>query len=136
MSGANKNVKLSPRLRRKIKIRKRIFGTDERPRLCVFRSEKHIYAQIISDVTGKVLAAASTKDKDVLGEISKVDAEGIHSKSKSTKSITAAKAVGLVVGKKLQAGSITKVVFDRNGFLYHGRIKAVADGARASGLHF
>jgi large subunit ribosomal protein L18 len=112
------------RQRRKVTIRKRLSGTAERPRLSVFRSAKHIYAQAIDDLTNTVLAAASDLETGIKGEIS--------GKKKAEK----AKAVGQAVAKKLIAKNIKSVVFDRNGFIYHGRVSAVADGAREGGLEF
>ena len=118
--------KLRKRLKRKASIRLRITGTPERPRLSVFRSSKHIYAQAIDDTTGKVLATASDADKAV-----KPETEGKQKKGK-------ARLVGQAIGKKLLAlqPPVDKVVFDRNGFIYHGRVKEVADGAREAGLQF
>lgn len=112
------------RLRRKVTIRKRVHGTAERPRLTVFRSSKHIYAQAIDDVTGQVLAAASDLEAALKPEL-----EGKNKKDK-------AKVVGKALGAKLLAKQVTSVVFDRNGFLYHGRVAHVADGAREAGLAF
>ncbi len=112
------------RAKRQIRVRRKVVGTPERPRLNVFRSAKHIYAQIIEDSTGKTLVAASTVSKDV--------AEG----QKYTGNVEAAKAVGAAIAKKALEQNIKQVVFDRNGFLYHGRIKALADAAREAGLSF
>ncbi len=112
------------RLRRKLRVRRKVVGTDERPRLCVFRSNKHIYVQVISDAQGKTLAAVST----LTGDLAKAN--------ESSKGVEAAKQVGLVLAKVCKEKNISKVVFDRNGFLYHGRVKAVADGAREGGLEF
>jgi large subunit ribosomal protein L18 len=112
------------RLARKVTIRKRVSGTAERPRLTVFRSSKHIYAQAIDDVTGKVLAAASDLEAALAAEL-----EGKNKKDK-------AKVVGKALGAKLVALQVSAVVFDRNGFLYHGRVAHVADGAREAGLSF
>jgi large subunit ribosomal protein L18 len=112
------------RERRKLRIRRKISGTQERPRLTVFRSAKHIYAQVIDDVAGNTLAHVSTLSKDVrggIGEANKTDA---------------AKQVGAALAKALLAKGIDKVVFDRNGYLYHGRIQALADAAREAGLKF
>jgi large subunit ribosomal protein L18 len=111
----------SARLRRQARVRKRIKGSDGRPRICVFRSNKHIYAQVISDDQGKTLVAASTLASE---------------DSKKNKGVEAAKVVGLTLAKLCKEKNITEVVFDRNGFLYHGRVKAVADGAREGGLKF
>ena len=113
----------SARLRRKVRVRKKVIGTDSRPRICVFRSNKHIYAQVISDQQGKTLAAVSTL-------------AGPVADSKTAKGIEAAKLVGLALARMCKEKNITEVVFDRNGFLYHGRVKAVADGAREGGLKF
>lgn len=112
------------RLKRKVRVRRNVVGTPERPRLTVFRSAKHIYAQIIEDVNGRTLVSASTVIKDV--------AAGCD----YTGNIDAAKAVGAAIAKKALENNITQVVFDRNGFLYHGRVKALADAAREAGLSF
>ena len=112
------------RRRRQERVRKKVLGTDARPRVCVFRSNKHIYAQVISDNQGKTLASVST--------LSEVLAEA----AKQTKGVETAKQVGLALAKVCKEKNITKVVFDRNGFLFHGRVKAVADGAREGGLDF
>lgn len=112
------------RLKRKKRIRKKITGTDLKPRLSVFRSARHIYAQVIDDTCGKTLAAASSLDKAVQ--------EGGPFESKVAKATFVGK---LLAERALQNGHKT-VVFDRNGFLYHGRIKAVSDGAREGGLEF
>jgi large subunit ribosomal protein L18 len=124
MSGYVKvrNPKVRKRLGRKRAIRKRISGTAARPRLSVFRSSKHIYVQAIDDDTGRTLAAASSLDKEL----------DLTDKKKAEK----AKAVGEAVGKKLIAQNVESVVFDRNGFIYHGRVKEVAEGAREAGLKF
>lgn len=107
------------RLTKKIRIRKTVKGTDERPRLCVFRSGKHMYAQVINDVTGNTLVTSSSL-------VLKTD--------KSGKEL--AKAVGQEVAKLATAKNIKNVVFDRNGFIYHGRVQALAEGAREGGLNF
>lgn len=116
--------KMTPRLRRQARVRKKIKGTSERPRLNVFKSARHIHAQIIDDTTGTTLVAASS----VVAEI--------KSSLKSTGNIEAAKAVGAAIAKLALEKDIKAVVFDRNGFLYHGRIKALADSAREQGLAF
>ncbi|OEU76925.1 MAG: 50S ribosomal protein L18 [Desulfuromonadales bacterium C00003093] len=108
------------RLKRQARVRKKVRGTTECPRLSVFRSAKHIYAQIIEDTSGKVLAAASTLSKDVEAE--------------SYGNVEAAKAVGTAIAKKALDRNITNVVFDRNGFLYQGRVQSLADAAREAGL--
>jgi large subunit ribosomal protein L18 len=110
------------RLKRQTRVRKKITGSPERPRLNVFRSARHIYAQLIDDTTGATLAAASTLTDGV--------AEGY------TGNIDAAAKVGAAIAKKALEKEITQVVFDRNGFLYHGRIKALAEAARENGLSF
>jgi len=117
-------MRIVGRERRKLRIRKKISGTPSRPRLTVFRSAKHIYAQVIDDTTGRTLAHASTLSKDLEGTL-----EGI------TKT-EAAKRVGQLIAKVCLAKNIDKVVFDRNGYLYHGRVSALADAAREAGLKF
>ncbi len=107
--------------RRKVRVRKKVAGTSERPRLNVFRSNKHIYAQVIDDISGVTIAAASTNSK------------GFDEKLKKSE---AAKKVGEMVGKLAMEKGVSKVVFDRSGYIYHGRIKALADGAREAGLKF
>jgi large subunit ribosomal protein L18 len=111
---------MTPREKRHRRVRARAIGTAERPRLNVFRSLNHIYAQVIDDAKGHTLAAASTLDKDVSGG-SKLDE---------------AKAVGKLVAERAKAAGVSKVVFDRGGYLYHGRVKALADSAREGGLDF
>ncbi|ACM23185.1 MULTISPECIES: 50S ribosomal protein L18 [Thermotoga] len=112
------------RIRRHRRVRKKVFGTPERPRLCVFRSNKHIYAQIIDDTIGHTLVSASTLDPE------------LREKLQKTWNIEAAKEVGLLIGKRAIEKGIKKVVFDRGGYKYHGRVKALADGAREAGLEF
>ncbi len=112
------------RVKKHNRMRNKIQGTTERPRLAVFRSEKHIYAQIIDDMTGTTLAAASTVEKEIASAI------------KVTSNTDAAAAVGTAIAKKAAAKGIENVVFDRGGFLYHGRVKALADAAREAGLQF
>lgn len=116
--------RLKGRIRRKLRIRRKISGTPERPRLCVYRSLKHMYAQIIDDTQGHTLVSASTLDKELRGKL------------KSTGNVEAAREVGRLIAKRALEKGIKKVVFDRNGFLYHGRVKAVAEGAREMGLEF
>ncbi len=112
------------RERRKQSIRKKVAGTTERPRLSVFRSAKHIYAQVVDDVSGKVLATASTLDETIKGEAA------------GQKKTERAKKVGAAIAFRLKARGIEKVVFDRNGYIYHGRVQALADAAREAGLKF
>lgn len=114
-------IKLSRRERIKKGIRKRVLGTSERPRLSVFRSNKGIYAQIINDESGVTLCAASTLKNTVDSKLNKIDQS---------------KEIGIMIAKKAIEGGISKVVFDRNGYLYHGRIKSLAEGAREGGLEF
>ena len=111
------------RLRIHERIRKRLSGTEARPRLCVFRSNKHIYAQIVDDSKGQTLVAASSRDADAKG-------------GKSGGNIAAAKAVGKIVAKRAQDKGIEAVLFDRGGYIYHGRVKALAEAAREAGLKF
>ena len=114
--------KVASRKRRHHRVRKQVRGTQSRPRLSVFRSTRHVYAQVIDDVNGQTIASASTMEKDVRGG--------------STANVGAAKAVGQRIGERAKAAGITSVVFDRGGFRYHGRVAAVADGAREAGLEF
>jgi len=117
------NPKVRRRLRRKVSVRLKISGTAERPRLSVFRSAKHIYVQAVDDTTNTVLASASDLEEAVKASL-------------TGKKKDKAKAVGKAVAKKLLAKNISLVIFDRNGFIYHGRVSAVADGAREGGLKF
>lgn len=107
------------RQKKKMRIRRRVKGDAERPRLCIFRSARHMYAQVIDDVTGATLVSAST-----------LDVEGLKGSNKET-----AKAIGAEVAKRAMSKNIKSVVFDRNGYLYHGRVQALADGAREAGLN-
>jgi large subunit ribosomal protein L18 len=106
------------------RVRAKVSGTGERPRLSVFRSSKHIYAQIVDDLAGKTLVAASTLEKELADKLD------------STSDSAAAKAVGELLGQKALAKGIQKVVFDRGGYVYHGRVAALAEGAREAGLEF
>lgn len=106
------------------RIRRTMQGTEQRPRLCVYRSLSHIYAQVIDDINHKTLASASTLEKEVLG--------GLENRTNTE----AAKAVGTAIANKALANGIEEVVFDRNGYKYHGRIAALADAAREAGLKF
>ena len=116
---------LSPRKRRHVRVRAKVSGTPQRPRLNVFRSSAHIYAQVIDDTRGATLLSASDLEQEVRDRAG----EG------ATKTARAS-AVGQVIGERAKAAGIDAVVFDRGGFLYHGRIKAVAEGARGAGLVF
>ena len=118
VSKVNKNAM---RLKRHVRVRGKISGTPERPRLNVFRSNANIYAQIIDDVNGVTLAAASTVEKDFEG---------------ATGNKEAARKVGKLIGERAKAAGIGAVVFDRGGYLYHGRVQELAEGARESGLEF
>lgn len=135
MATQGKKAAATSREKRKLRIRKKVVGSVERPRLSIFRSAKHTYAQVIADDSHKTLASASTLDKDVQAEIAKL-AKGEGAKGGSTKSVLAARAVGIVLANRSKAAKVEKVVFDRNGFLYTGRVKALADAARDSGLVF
>lgn len=119
-----KQDKNKARVRRHLRVRKKITGTAARPRLNVFRSSKHIYAQLIDDVAGVTLAAASTLDKELSGEI------------KNGGSVESARKVGELVAKRAKEKGVSEVVFDRGGYLYHGRIQALAEAAREAGLEF
>lgn len=126
------------RLRRHKRIRTRIHGTKERPRLCVFRSLSHIYAQLINDDTAKVLASASDKEVKVRGGL-KVrggqSSAGLLTE-KMTHKVLVAFEVGKLIAQKAQAQKTERVIFDRGGIVFHGRVKALADGAREGGLKF
>ncbi len=121
---AVKNKKVAARLRRKRSIRKRLSGTAARPRLSVFRSNKHIYAQVVDDAAGVTLASACSLTKEV--------ADAVDGKKKAE----VATLVGTLIAERCKAKEIDTVVFDRNGYIYHGRVKAVAEAAREAGLRF
>jgi large subunit ribosomal protein L18 len=114
--------KVAGRKRRHHRVRKNVRGTAARPRLAVFRSNKHVYAQVIDDVAGRTIASASTMETEV--------------RAGSTATVDAATSVGKRVGERAKAAGISAVVFDRGGFRYHGRVAGVADGAREAGLEF
>ena len=116
--------KVKRRERRHQRVRKIVLGMPERMRLSVFRSQKQIYAQIINDITSQTVASASSQDPELKGKL------------KSGANLEAARQVGLLLGKRALAAQIQKVVFDRGGYMYHGRVKALAEGARESGLNF
>jgi large subunit ribosomal protein L18 len=118
------NPKLAARLKRRQRIRRKISGSEARPRLSVFRSTRHIYAQIIDDGKGQTLVAASTLSGEIKDKLS------------GLKKADAAKEVGKLLAAKAREKGIARVVFDRNGFIYHGRVKAVADSCRENGLEF
>jgi large subunit ribosomal protein L18 len=122
MSTSSKD-KQTARARRHYRVRKKVTGTAERPRLAVFRSNKHISAQVIDDRSGRTLASASTVEKDLR-------------QTGTTSNKTAASTVGRIVAERAKAAGVSRVVFDRGGFLYHGRVAAVADAAREAGLEF
>ncbi|MGQ0826069.1 MAG: 50S ribosomal protein L18 [Actinomycetota bacterium] len=113
-------TKSEHRVRRHRRVRKKVMGTEQRPRLAVFRSNKHIYVQAIDDLAGRTVASASTMETGL--------------RAGATSTVDAAKQVGKLIGERTQAAGISSVVFDRGGFKYHGRVAAVADGARESGL--
>lgn len=112
------------RTKRHYRLRANINGTATKPRLSVFRSDKHIYAQVIDDVAGVTIAQASTVDKELKGQL------------EFTNNVEAAKKVGELVGKRAKDKGITEVVFDRGGYVYHGKVAALADAARSAGLQF
>jgi large subunit ribosomal protein L18 len=118
------NRKIEARVRRRKRVRRRVKGTPERPRLSVFRSLRHTYAQVIVDTTGQTMASASTLSKEIRGEL------------KRTGNTAAAKKVGELIAKKSIEKGIKMVVFDRDGYLYHGRVKALGEAARENGLIF
>ena len=115
------------RNRIKYRIRRRVQGTNERPRLTVFRSVSHVYVQVVDDATGRTIASASTVEPAVKGALPKKAAGG---------NVAGAKAIGKTIAERLLGQGVKRVVFDRNGFLYHGRVKAVAEAAREAGLEF
>lgn len=117
-------MRIVGRERRKLRIRKKVNGSTERPRLSVFRSARHIYAQVVDDVSGKTLAFASTLSKDLRGML------------EEDNKVEAAKKVGALIAKICKSKKIDRVVFDRNGYLYHGRVSALAQAAREAGLEF
>ncbi len=116
--------KIEKRQRRHTRVRKKVFGTSERPRLCVFKSNRYIYAQIIDDEVGRTLCAASSLEKELREKLS------------STKDKDAAREVGKLIAERAREKGIDKVVFDRGGYKYHGRVKELADAAREAGLEF
>ena len=118
------HIRKALRLKRKKRIRKNLMGTSERPRLCVFRSSKHIYAQIIDDTQGITVVSASTMEPD------------IRTGQKFDSKVAAANFIGKRIGERASEKGIKTVVFDRGGFMYHGRVKAVSEGAREAGLDF
>ena len=120
----NKKSRKEVRVKKHMRIRNRFSGTAEQPRLAVFRSNNHMYAQIIDDTVGNTLVSASTLEKAVKAELEK------------TNNVDAAAYLGTVIGKRAVEKGITKVVFDRGGFIYHGKIAALADAAREAGLEF
>ena len=115
-------TKQEQRRRRHRRVRKQVMGTAERPRLAVFRSNRHIYVQAIDDIAGRTLASASTVEKD--------------QRAGATATVDAARAVGTSIGERLKAAGVNTAVFDRGGFQYHGRVAAIAEGARAAGIEF
>ena len=119
-----KNDKKTLRVKKRLRVRKNINGTPERPRLAVYRSNKHIYAQIIDDVAGNTLVAASSKELTNTGKLEKGS------------NADAAKEVGKLIAEKALAKDVKTVIYDRGGFIYHGRVKALAEGAREGGLEF
>ncbi|MBW2522621.1 MAG: 50S ribosomal protein L18 [Deltaproteobacteria bacterium] len=142
--------KLDGRKRRKLRIRKKVQGSQERPRLTVFRSARHIYAQVVDDTTGRTLVSASTLSKELQGSADAEPApadppaeeEGKGKKGKGkgkpplSGKMAAAARVGTLVAERCKAAEIGAIVFDRNGYLYHGRVRALADAARKAGLDF
>lgn len=119
-----KGDKNKARLKRHLRVRKKIEGTSARPRLNIFRSSKHMYAQLIDDTTGVTVASASTQDKELKAEVG------------NGGNVEAARKVGELIAKRAKEKGFDKVVFDRGGYLYHGRVQALADAAREAGLEF
>lgn len=117
--GKHTSARTTNRMKKKIRIRKTVKGTEERPRLCIFRSNKHIYAQIVNDATGTTLVSSSSLNLE-----------------QKAPGMDMAKTIGQTVAKAALEKNIKNVVFDRNGYIYHGQVKALADGAREGGLNF
>ena len=135
MAKTIKNDKLARRQRTKRKIRRNLNGTDVKPRVSVFRSTKHIYAQVISDESNKTLFGVSTLDKDFAGKLAKLgDNKEEGRTSESKKSVNAAKVVGMMIAERMETEGIKEAVYHRNCFMYQGRIKALADGMRVAGF--
>ncbi|HEX8731395.1 MAG: 50S ribosomal protein L18 [Chloroflexota bacterium] len=132
------------RLRRHLRVRKRLAGTTERPRLCVFRSGNQIYAQVVDDANGRTLAHASSRDADLAkvkgalaaGAEGEEATAGAYHGIEANRRVQLAYKVGLLVAERAKAAGLQRVVFDRGGYIYHGRIAALADGARKGGLDF
>ena len=124
MKRVNKKSRKDVRAKKHLRIRNRFSGTAERPRLAVFRSNNHMYAQIIDDTVGNTLVSASTLEKDVRAELAQ------------TNNVDAAAYLGTVIGKRAVEKGIKQVVFDRGGYIYHGKVAALADAAREAGLEF
>jgi len=121
---ARTNPRERGRILRQKRVRKRVKGTEVRPRLCVYRSGKHIYAQVVSDEGGRTIVAASTLSTELRSALQK------------TATVDAAKEVGTLIAQRCREKGISRVIFDRNGFLHHGRVRAVAEAAREAGLQF
>ena len=134
MAIKSKKVKLGVRERRKLRVRKKIVGSDQRPRICVFRSSKYTYVQVISDQSQRTLLSASTRESAVIAAIKSRSDDKAAKAASSSKSIAAAHALGQIIAQRVQEKGLDQVVFDRNGFLYCGRVKAVADGIRDGGV--
>jgi large subunit ribosomal protein L18 len=122
-------IREQARRRRQVRVRKKVKGTSARPRLSVFKSAKHIYGQLIDDVHGHTMAAASSLSPAFRERVQSVD-------KASGGNVSGAKIVGELIAEQARMQGITQIVFDRNGFLYHGRVKALAEGARAAGIQF
>ncbi|MDR1625682.1 MAG: 50S ribosomal protein L18 [Spirochaetia bacterium] len=114
-------LKTAQKSRRKLRVRKKVYGTPERPRMTIFRSNKHTYIQVVDDTTGRTLVSASNREKELASVKNTVSEAG---------------KIGEAAAQRMKEANITKVVFDRNGYLYHGVVKAVADGARKAGIEF
>jgi large subunit ribosomal protein L18 len=122
---ARTNLRESARVFRQRRVRKRVRGSDEQPRLCVYRSNKHVYAQVVSDISGRTFVSASTLSSELRGVLQNKAA-----------TVEGAKEVGALIARQCRERGIQRVIFDRNGFLYHGRIRALAEAAREAGLEF
>lgn len=134
MAKQSKSSQMTPRRRSKLRIRAKVSGSAERPRISVFRSSKHMYAQVVIDEASMTVASASTLDSEVINRLEAVAGSGDAKASK--KSVAAARVVGEVLAERCKTAGYERVVFDRNGFEYWGRVRALAEGARSAGLVF
>lgn len=136
MKSRQKRTKRERRIRRHRRVRGKVFGTSRIPRLCVFRSARHIYAQLIDDEKGQTIAAADDRELTVKSKTQNKKTKSVHQSADRDGKIRKAYEVGKLLARKAIAKKLTKVVFDRGGYQYHGRVRALAEGAREGGLEF